>query len=37
MEDAQVATTPFKEDYDNIHKCTIVENDAKLHNIFGQD
>jgi hypothetical protein len=37
MEDAQVAITPPKEDYNNIHRCTIVENDAKLHNIFGQD
>jgi hypothetical protein len=37
MEDAQVAITPPKEDYNNIHKCTIVKNDAKLHNIFGHD
>jgi hypothetical protein len=37
MEDAQVAITPPKEYYNNIHKCTIVDNDAKLHNIFGHD
>jgi hypothetical protein len=37
MEDAQVAITPPKEDYNNIHKCTIVEKNEKLYNIFGHN